>query len=204
MLVPEVAQGAAADLRPLRAACDGAILALLALDPDHIVVLGDGPADRYWDHHAGGTLEPYGVNIHAGGASDDLPLSLTIGAWLLDRNGWHGSRAYATGEVDPKGRTALLVMADGSAKRTTEAPGYLDERAEGFDAAIAAALATGDADALLGIDDALAAELWCGGAGPLKLLGSAATAHDAPIEAQLRYDEAPFGVGYWVATWTFG
>lgn len=202
MLVPEVAQGAASDLDGLRAACDAAVRALIALEPDHIAVLGDGPADHYWDHHAGGTLKPWGVDVHAGGASDVLPLGLTIGAWLLDRNGWTGSRAYATGEVDPKGRTALLVMADGSAKRSVAAPGYFDDRAERFDASIAAALAAGDTHTLSTIDEVLAADLWCGGARPLRLLGD--SAKGAPVEASLRYDEAPFGVGYWVASWIFG
>lgn len=201
MLVPEVAQGAAAELDGLRAACDAAIGELLALGPDHVVVLGDGPADRYWDHHAGGTLAPWGVDVRAGGSTDDLPLGLTIGAWLLDRNGWTGSRAYATGDIDPRGRTAVLVMADGSAKRSIAAPGYFDDRAEGFDASISAALAAGDAHTLEVLDEVLAAELWCGGARPLKHLGH--MAKGAPVEARLRYDEAPFGVGYFVANWKF-
>ncbi len=203
MLVPEVAQGAAAELDELREACDAAIGDLLALDPDHIAVIGAGPADRYWDHHAGGTLKPYGVDVHAGGATDELPLGLTLGAWLLDRNGWTGSRAYATGDVDPKGRTALLVMADGSAKRTVAAPGYFDERAEDFDRTIATALGAGDAHTLQHLDEELAAELWCEGARPLRQLGAIADAKGAPIAARLRYDEAPFGVGYWVANWNF-
>ncbi|MEO6471489.1 MAG: class III extradiol dioxygenase subunit B-like domain-containing protein [Aeromicrobium sp.] len=204
MLVPEVAQGAAPDLDSLRDACDTAVQKLIALEPDHIVVIGDGPKDRFWDHHAGGSLGQYGVDVHAGGETDELPLGLTIGAWLLNRNGWSGSRAYATGEVDPKGRTALLVMADGSAKRTKEAPGYLDERAEAFDESIASALAAGDAHTLAAIDEQLAAELWAGGAQPLIQLGrNAAKAKGASVAAQLRYNEAPFGVGYWVANWVF-
>lgn len=203
MLVPEVAQGAAADLDELRLACDDAVQELLAQDPQHIAVLGDGPADSYWDHHAGGTFASYGVDVRAGGATDDLPLGLTIGAWLLDRNGWTGSRAYATGEVDPRGRTALLVMADGTAKRSTTAPGYFDERAEGFDRTVSGALAGGDAHTLADLDAELAAELWSGGARPLKLLGRmVGNAKDASVAALLRYDEAPFGVGYWVANWS--
>jgi len=203
MLVPEVAQGAAADLDELRQACDDAVQELIALEPQHIAVLGDGPPDTYWDHHSGGTLRPYGADVHAGGSTDELPLALTIGAWLLDRNGWTGSRAYATAEVDPRGRTALLVMADGTAKRSTSAPGYFDERAEGFDRLISDALAAGDADTLANLDEELAAELWSGGARPLTLLGNiVGNTKDASVTAQLRYNEAPFGVGYWVANWS--
>lgn len=205
MLVPEVAQGAAPDLDELRKACDDAIQELFAQDPQHIAVIGDGPPDRFWDHNAGGTLKSYGVDLHAGGDGNELDLGMTIGAWLLDRNGWAGSRAYATGEVDPQGRTALLVMADGTAKRSTEAPGYFDERADDFDRQISTALAAGDAHTLLNLDEEFAAELWSGGARPLKLFGWMAAAEiskGASVAAQLHYDEAPFGVGYWVANWS--
>ena len=199
MLVPEVAQGAADDLDDLRTACDQAVAGLIAARPDHIAVIGGGPLDSCWPTHAGGTLKSYGVDFHAGGATDELPLSLTIGAWLLDRAGWTGSRAYATADLEPRGRTAILVMADGSAKRTTEAPGYFDERAEPFDRAIAEALATGDRETLASLDDVLANALWCAGAQPLKVLGR--MTKGATIAARLHYDEAPFGVGYWVADW---
>jgi len=208
MLVPEVAQSAAAELDELLEQCDGAVQELIAQNPQHIAVIGDGPADTYWDHHAGGTLKAFGVDVHAGGKTDELPLGMTIGAWLLDRNGWTGARAYATGEVDPKGRTALLVMADGSAKRSIAAPGYFDERAEDFDRSISDALAAGDAHTLANLDEDLAAELWSGGARPLKLLGSLVghalgpDQKNASVVAQLRYNEAPFGVGYWVANWS--
>lgn len=199
MLVPYVAQGAADDLDILRAACDRAVKRLLAEDPDLIIVLGGGPKDRFWSATAGGSLAPYGVDVHAGGATDDLPLSLTIGAWLLDRAGWTGSRAYATAGLEPRGPTALLVMADGSAKRTSEAPGYFDERAEPFDRAISEALAAGDSDTLATLDEDLANELWSSGAQPLKALGR--MTKGATIAARLHYDGAPFGVGYWVADW---
>lgn len=205
MLVPEVSQGTGPELDALRQACDAAIDDLLAHDPQHIAVVGAGEPDRFWQRNTGGSLKRYGVDVHVGGDGDELPLGLTIGAWLLDGHGWTGSRAYATGGVDPQGRTAVLVMADGSAKRTTEAPGYFDERAGAFDASIAEALAAGDPHALESLDEHLAIQLWCGGAVPLKLLGqaiAAETSKGASVAAQLRYDEAPFGVGYWVANWS--
>ncbi|MCW2751176.1 MAG: hypothetical protein JWR83_2286 [Aeromicrobium sp.] len=199
MLVPEVASGAADDLAQLRQACDDTVASLIALDPDRIVVLGSGDLAGDRDESAGGTFAGFGVYVRAGGATDELPLSLTIGAWLLDRAGWSGPRTYSTGEPDTEGRVALLVMADGSAKRTTEAPGYFDERAEAFDSAIASALATGDAATLAGLDLALGAELWAAGTPALKTLGQ--MTKDAAITPRLRCDTAPFGVGYWVAEW---
>jgi hypothetical protein len=202
MLVPEVASGAADDLAEVRRACDDVVASLIALDPDRIVVLGSGDLDGDRDESAGGTLAAFGVDLRAGGATNELPLSLTIGAWLLDRAGWSGARTYATGQPDTAGRVALLVMADGSAKRTTEAPGFFDERAEGFDAAIASALATGDAAALAGLDLELGSELWAAGTPALKTLGQ--MTKDAVITPRLRCDTAPFGVGYWVAEWVLG
>jgi hypothetical protein len=199
MLVPDVASGAAKELAPLRQACDDAVASLLALEPERIVVLGSGALAGERDEYAGGTLAAFGVDVHAGGHGDGLPLSLTIGAWLLDRAGWSGPRTYSTATPDLSGRVALLVMADGSARRTTAAPGFLDERAEPFDAGIAAALATGDSDALACLDLALGEELWAAGAPALKTLGEMTKGAD--VAARLREDVAPFGVGYWVADW---
>ena len=79
------------------------------------------------------------------------------------------------------------------------APGFLDERAEAFDASIAAALAAGDAEALAVLDAELGAELWAAGVPALRTLGELAKGAD--IVANLRVDVAPFGVGYWVADW---
>ncbi len=152
MIIPEVAAGAADDLASLRSACDAAVSTILSGDPDRVVVIGAGELDGDRDESAGATFAPYGVDLHVGGAGTELPLSLAIGAWLLDRAGWAGARTYSTGVPDVSGRVALLVMADGSAKRSTSAPGFFDDRAEAFDASIAAALAGGDAETLASLD----------------------------------------------------
>lgn len=199
MIIPEVATGAADDLASLRSACDAAISAILARAPDRIVVIGAGDLGADLDENAGGTFAAYGVDLHVGGPGAELPLSLAVGAWLLDRAGWAGQRTYSTGTPDTAGRVALLVMADGSAKRSTSAPGFLDDRAEAFDESIATALATGDAEALESLDPELGAELWAAGAPALLTMGKLTKGTD--IVANLRVDVAPFGVGYWVADW---
>jgi hypothetical protein len=81
--------------------------------------------------------------------------------------------------------TGLLVVGNGSATRTEKAPGHLDERAEAFDDGLRASFTA--------IDARLAEELWAdtarlGGLPPL-------------AEAEVLYDDAPFGVQYWVAVW---
>lgn len=200
MLVPEVNAGAD-DLAALRESCDDAIEALLAHDPERVVVIGAGDLAKDLDESAGGTFAELGVDLHVGGHTDELPLSLTVGAWLLARAGWVGPRTYSTSIPGTEGRVALLVMADGSAKRTTESPGYFDERAIAYDDSIADALSAGDAGALASLDLDVAKELWAAGAPALKTLGE--MAKDATITARLRENVAPFGVGYWVADWSF-
>jgi len=214
LLVPQVAQGTAAGLDALRAACDAAVADLLASHPDSVLVLGSAPRAGRWPQGAAGSLRPYGVDLQAGGTGGDgLPLSLTVGAWLLDRAGWVGRRAYVAtsggaGEPepvaenvdDPGERLAVLCMADGSAMRFAGAPGHLDERAETFDGGVAAALRDGDAAALAALDLDLGAQLWAGGVPAWRELGRRLSTHGRPC-ARLLHDAAPYGVGYLVASW---
>lgn len=199
MIIPEIAAGAAGDLAPLREACESVVAALLATGPERVVVIGAGHLAGDLDELAGGTFRAYGVELHVGGTGDELPLSLAVGAWLLDRGGWSGPRTYSTGTPDIDGRVAALVMADGSARRSATAPGSFDERAEAFDAVVAEALAAGDAETLTSLDPDLGAELLAAGTPALRTLGDMTKGAD--ITARLRMDVAPFGVGYWVADW---
>jgi hypothetical protein len=199
LVVPEVAPGTVDELDDLRAACADAVAALLSAGPQRIVVVGAGDLVHDVDETAGGTLEGFGVDVRAGGPDLVLPLSLTIGAWLLDAAGWTGTRTYSTGRPQVDHDAALLVMADGSTTRSEKAPGFLDMRAEPFDATIASALAAGDADALIALDPALGVELGSTGVPALRLLGE--LTRGATVAARLRYDGAPLGVGYLVADW---
>src|SRR6185437_11526524 len=67
-------------------------------------------------------------------------------------------------------RVAFLVMADGSARRTLKAPGYLDDRAEPFDDEIARALAAVDTKSLAAIDPTAASDLLAAGRAPWQVL----------------------------------
>lgn len=194
-----MAPGTTDEFGELRRACFDAVKALMAAKPERIVVVGAGATVDDLDEGAGGTLASYGVDVRAGGDLLVLPLSLTIGAWLLDQAGWTGPRTYSTGRPMLDGRVGLLVMADGSTKRSLQAPGFLDERAELFDAGIAGALASGDAESLALLDADLGAELAAAGVPTLKSLGEMTKGAD--IAARLRYDSAPLGVGYIVADW---
>lgn len=94
---------------------------------------------------------------------------------------------------DPARADALLVVANGSAKRTEKAPGHLDERAEAFDADLEARLRSGG---LEGLDTDLAADLWAD-VEPLVRLAGLVEVDPASVVVDLVSD--PYGVFYLVA-----
>lgn len=226
LLVPEVAAGAAPELDELRILCLDVVRRLIDLAPDVVIVVGDSPSDLRADETAGGTLAGFGIDVRVGAdghgpwpGAPTLSLALVIGAWLLDQAGWSGRRHYiglpdSTTAGDAFGlgaefaggdhHIAVLVMGDGSARRSTTAPGYLDSRAAVFDATAASALATADPSALLGIDAAIARELLAAGRASWQFLGGLIGADKATNSrswtGDLVADTAPYGVGYLVAT----
>ncbi|WP_151775252.1 class III extradiol dioxygenase subunit B-like domain-containing protein [Streptomyces abyssomicinicus] len=224
LLVPDVAQRAAPELDPLRAACDEAVRALVEAAPDLVVVVGTGGRDVLHEAGSTGSFRGFGVpmDVTLGEGRGDagpavLPPPLAVGAWLLSRSGWtgpvrgyevstHGRSTAANGEdgtnlAGSGERVGFLVMGDGSARRDVKAPGYLDERAAAVDAAIAKALANGDRDGfLLGdLDETLARDLMISGRSPWQILSAA---HEDDLDCRLLFDDAPYGVGYFVASWT--
>ncbi|MFI0820295.1 class III extradiol dioxygenase subunit B-like domain-containing protein [Streptomyces sp. NPDC021098] len=226
LLVPEVAAGAAPELDSLRAACLDAVAALAAARPGRLIVAGPAEHSGRGAHPQGatGSFRGFGVDVEVrlgggeageGAVERPLPSSLAVGAWLLERAGWDVAPVEGLGVGEPLAaercihigrelaasaeRVALLVMGDGSACRTLKAPGYLDERAAAFDAEVARALASADTAALAGLDEELAHELKAAGRAPLQVLAGAG--EGAGLKGELRYDDAPYGVGYFVARW---
>jgi hypothetical protein len=195
----------------LRAACAEAARWLLRDDPAVIVVVGTAAAAGEWD--GAGRLDPAAFAPGPGrSVTSSLPLSLGLGALLLDQAGYHGPRRLlAVGQDDPaqacaavgaglaaaSGRSALLVMGDGSARRSPKAPGYLDPRAAGFDAEVERAVRSGDLSPLLGLDQALARDLMATGRPAWQVLAGALRGL-APA-AEVLYCDDPFGVSYLVA-----
>ncbi|MGC4852555.1 class III extradiol dioxygenase subunit B-like domain-containing protein [Micromonospora sp. DT4] len=110
LLVPEVAGAAARELDDLRAACDLAVRRLLATAPDAVVLLGVGPVTGPIQPPATGSLQPWGVDLEVplvSGQPDRgavLPLSLTIGAWLLSR---HAPLPTTTNDQATPGQAAV-------------------------------------------------------------------------------------------------
>lgn len=112
--------------------------------------------------------------------------------------------------------TTMLVVADGSARRTEKAPGHLDPRSHEVDDVIVSALrgaADGGLDGLLDLDADLCADLLVAGRAPLQVLAAAAghpasadvaapattSAHATTFEVVSCEVSDPFGVLYVVA-----
>ncbi|MFJ9820633.1 class III extradiol dioxygenase subunit B-like domain-containing protein [Streptomyces sp. NPDC101151] len=225
LLVPQVAAGAAPELDPARVACTDALGVLAAARPDTLVVVGPAEQSGRGPHPQGtpGSFRGFGVDldVRLGPPTEavperELPPSLAVAAWLLERTGWADAPIEGLGVGEPlapercievgrgigtrAGRVALLVMGDASACRTLKAPGYLDERAAPFDAEVARALGAADVAALEALDTELAYELKASGRAPWQVLAGAAGG--AGLSGTLLYDDAPYGVGYLVATWS--
>jgi hypothetical protein len=92
----------------------------------------------------------------------------------------------------------MLVMADGSARRGLRAPGYLDERSTGFDAAVENAVRAGQLEALLDIDPVLGRDLMATGRPAWQVLAGALAGRK--VSSEIRYRDDPFGVAYLVAS----
>jgi hypothetical protein len=205
--------GAADVLPELRRAGLAAASELAAGVPDLIAVVGAGESTAIWDPAARVDLAGFAPGLAADRPGAALPVSLGVGTWLLDQIGYAGGRVLRSVADDESpgycaqvgkeitglaGRVALLVLADGSARRGLKAPGYLDERAAGFDAEVERAVRTGDLDALLGIDPLLASELMAAGRPAWQVLAGALGGQ--VVASEIRYCDDPFGVAYLVAS----
>lgn len=227
LLVPEIAGGAASELDDLRAACDLAVARLGAARPDVVIVVGAGERTEWLPSLNRATLAPWGLPLEirlrpepGDGSVPVIPLSLTIGAWLLSRRPpavpVAAATVAATAPVDTAaalgarlvgarlGRFALLVMGDGSASRGRQAADFDDPRAEEFDRRVVAALAGADARALLDLDAGLAGELLAAGRPAWQVLAGAVLLTASDWRGNVHYSAAPYGVSYFVASWTPG
>ncbi|QNP69792.1 class III extradiol dioxygenase subunit B-like domain-containing protein [Streptomyces roseirectus] len=227
LLVPEIAAGAAPELDAARAACLDALGVIAAARPDRLVVVGPAAEHGCGPYAQGtpGSFRGFGADIvvrlgqgdgDGDGSGRLLPPSLAVGAWLLGKVGWGDAPIEGLGVGEPFGaeqcvrfgreaaeraeRVALLVMGDASACRTLKAPGYLDERAAPFDAEAGQALGKADVTALEAMDVELARQLMVSGRAPWQVLAGAGK--DAGLSGELLYEDAPYGVGYVVATWS--
>lgn len=227
LLVPEATGGKTgqgdAELTRLRVACDAAAAAIVRTRPDVLVLVGAADSTGPHPPDAPATLSDYGVPFTSGSPGTPvLPLSLTIGRWLLaraDASVGYQLRLQAVDTSAPPEeclilgasiaafapRVAMLAMGDGPARRARGAPRAIDADADRYDKQLRTAFSTGDAGYLADLDPAQDEELFVAGRAAWQVLAGAALAdadpHDSNFTAALRYSGAPFEVSYFVATW---
>ncbi len=195
----------------LREACAEVTARLVDADPGAVIVAGPAPETAGWDPASRLDLSAFAPALGSSG-TPGLPFSLGLAALLLDQAGYSGPRVLqAVGEHEPAAgcaelgdrlaasaaRAALLVMGDGSARRSLTAPGHLDERAAPFDAWVERAVRNGELATLAALDVGLARELMATGRPAWQVL-AAAMGTGRPV-TEVLYADAPFGVTYLVA-----
>jgi len=222
ILIPQIASGAAHELDELRAVAIATIDRVVE-SAERVVIVGAGERTHRFDTGIG-TFAGFGVplsvtldrsaSVDVSEPADGLGLAASIGVWLLDQTRWTGPRNVIEISSDESveniaalvqevaaapDRTVLLVVADGSAARTEKAPGYLHPDATAFDALVEDALMSGSAQGLASLDRALAEAVMAAGWPAWQF--AAESMRDRAVEAGCEYAEAPYGVGYFVASW---
>ena len=217
VLVPELAGTAAAEVAQFHAAA----LAAASTLPNRWIAIGIGRTDQIFEPATRGTLAGYGVDVPVTLSADapqvitDLPLCALIAGWLrgqanasariqvrvyaadhdadaaLDRG-----RALRAAIDEAADEIGVLVVADGATTLTQGAPGGYDPDSEPMQTALDDALATGNAAALTRLPKEIvgrvAYQVLAGLTGP------------NPHGANELVRGAPYGVGYFVGTWTPG
>lgn len=211
LLLREVS-GAADPAADLRTACLRAVSATLGTGPDVVHLVGaDGPPVT----PASFAPSPVIKEPRRDQGRCARPLSLLVGHRVLDQAGWSGPVADHPVAHDASAadcarlgarlaagdeRAALLVLGDGSARRGPKAPGYVDERAQPFDAEVLEALGTADGERLGALDAVAAAELLAAGRPAWQVLAGALPALGVTA-GEVLYADDPFGVAYVVCTY---
>jgi hypothetical protein len=223
LLVRELT-GADPVLPELRAACAGAVAALLRDRPEVVAVVGPGTGTVPWPADGRLNVAAFGGPRVAapcparpgteGAGRPVLPPALGIGTYLLDQAGYAGERLIwsVSGDEPVAGcrklgadlagsdaRVARRAIGDGSARRGPRAPGHFDERSHAFDAEVERAVRACDTRALLDLDPGLARELMATGRPAWQVLAGALEGCTG-LSVEVLYAGDPFGVAYLVAT----
>jgi hypothetical protein len=195
----------------LRESCAAAVSTMLRGMPDLVVVVGPASRTKTWPATSQWTTSAF--QGRAGSKdTNTLPLSLGLGSMLIDSTDYQGPLVlHAVGQHEPvtkcidigaeirdsSDRVGLLVMADGSCRRSVKAPGYFDERAISFDLEVELAIRSANLESLLDVDQKIAHELLAQGRPAWQVLAGATRGQE--YDSKILYADDPFGVAYLVA-----
>ena len=233
MLIPDLAGESSGEWERLRAACVESVRQLRvpvydgsrapSADAPHLVVIVGGddttrsfdPANAYGSLLSNGVFWEYGWE---GSEPQPLPLSLTLGYWLVVSSKPAGimvaSFAFEAIDFDASPRecaalgqdlagraerVAMLVMGEGSTCMTATARAKRGEQAKLCDATVLRALENADADAL-GRLDPMEFRPTATGRAAWQVLAGAAAGH--PFQGRLHADGSAGDLGYFVASWS--
>lgn len=217
LLIPELAGSAAPETARLRDAAIAAASWLTEETKDWLAI-GAWSSPSVHSGAVDGSFKGFGVDVPVALTSDvaertaSLPLPALVAGWLRSVAGADSVVVELVSDRLPaleclrigkalgsRGCSGVLILGDGCTTHGPKAPGGPDDRAADFDDAVAAALASADADALAGIDSALATALGAGGRAAWQVAAGIIGA--GQWRGRLLYTGAPFGVGYHVAVW---
>lgn len=226
LLVPELAGPSAFDTEPVRSAVRDALADVASTGIDRWVVVGasDAPVTGPVEESGSGSFARFGVDVRvvvSDRTGPRMSLSALIGAWLRQwaslgqTSTWIVGRETSPAECAAIGadlaarlgesaeRIGLLVVGDGSTALTPKAPGGgRRDSAVALNDSIVAAIGAADIAALLDLEAAPCNTEGVGGRVAWQVAAAAVESCGSGVVAKTSYADAPFGVGYVVATWT--
>ncbi|QMU19523.1 hypothetical protein [Gordonia rubripertincta] len=226
LLVPELAGPSAFDTEPVRSAVRDALADVASTGIDRWVAVGasDAPVTGPVEESGSGSFARFGVDVRVGVSDRTGPrmsLSALIGAWLRQWASLGPTSTWIVGRETPPAecaaigadlaarlgesaeRIGLLVVGDGSTALTPKAPGGgRRDSAVALNDSIVAAIGAADIAALLDLEAAPCNTEGVGGRVAWQVAAAAVESCGSGVVAKTSYADAPFGVGYVVATWT--
>ncbi len=145
-----------------------------------------------------------------------MPLSLSLGRWLLRDSGYRGAMQLISLHGSPQAVAAgarrlelpsdcgLLVVGDGTATRTDKSPGHHVAGAVELDDQLAEALGAGDPEVFDRLPQSADTEFLLDGRCAWQGATTICRRFGSPRGPELLAFEAPHGVAYFVATWLVG
>ncbi|WP_413617118.1 hypothetical protein QBL07_016115 [Gordonia rubripertincta] len=225
LLVPELAGPSAFDTEPVRSAVRDALADVASTGIDRWVVVGasDAPVEGPVEESGSGSFARFGVDVRvvvSDRTGPRMSLSALIGAWLRQwaslgqTSTWIVGRETSPAECAAIGadlaarlgesaeRIGLLVVGDGSTALTKAPGGGRRDSAVALNDSIVAAIGAADIAALLDLEAAPCNTEGVGGRVAWQVAAAAVESCGSGVVAKTSYADAPFGVGYVVATWT--